>query len=139
MLCVEERTRLAIKNILLAAVFSEPSEAILSYAVSLARRYGSKMSLTGAVSASTICQIIEKGQIDLVVLGAQVRESRTPSPDTVIEEILRKVSCPILIIGPRVTQMELAKSEVERIVYVTDYTISSLDGVPYTLAWSRGP
>jgi nucleotide-binding universal stress UspA family protein len=67
--CVEERTRLSIKSLLLTAVFSEPSEAILSYAVSLARRYGSRMSLTGAVPAGAICQIIRKGQTDLVVLG----------------------------------------------------------------------
>jgi hypothetical protein len=37
---VEKRTRLAIKNILLAGVFFKPSEAILSYAVSLACHYG---------------------------------------------------------------------------------------------------
>jgi len=52
---VEEQTRLSIKNILLATVFTEPSEAILSYAVGLARRYGSKMSLTGAASPAAIC------------------------------------------------------------------------------------
>lgn len=30
---VDEQTRLSIKNILLATVFTEPSDAILSYAV----------------------------------------------------------------------------------------------------------
>jgi hypothetical protein len=55
---VEEQTRLSIKNILLATVFTEPSEAILSYAVRFARRYHSKMSLTGAASPGAICEII---------------------------------------------------------------------------------
>ena len=36
---VEEQTRLSIKNILLSTAFTEPSEAILSYAVRFARRY----------------------------------------------------------------------------------------------------
>jgi nucleotide-binding universal stress UspA family protein len=33
--------------------------------------------------------------------------------------------------------MELAKGELERIAYVTDFTISSLDGVPYALALAQ--
>jgi nucleotide-binding universal stress UspA family protein len=133
-LCVEERTHLAIKNILLAAVLAEPSDAILSYAASLARHYGSKMSLTGAVSGGAICEIIRKGEIDLLVLGTPVQESRKSALDTAVEEILRRVPCPMLIIGPRVTETELAKGNLERIVYVTDYTTGSLDGLPYALA-----
>ncbi len=131
--CVEERTGLAIKNILLAAVFSEPSEAILSYAASLARHYGSRMSLTGAVSAAAIYDIVRKGQIDLVVLGAKVQDSRMSRLDMAVEEILRNVPCPALVVGPRVTETELAKGDLERIVYVTDFTPGSLDGLPYTL------
>ncbi len=134
MLCVEEQTRLSIKNILLATVFSEPSPAILSYAVGLARRYGSTMSLTGAVSPGAICEIIRNRQVDLVVIGTHAQELRKSDLDSVSEEILHTVPCPMLIIGPKVTQMELAKGELERIVYVTDCTTSSLDGLPYALA-----
>lgn len=135
--CVEERTGLAIKNILLAAVFSEPSEAILSYAVSLARRYSSRMSLTGAVSSSALYEIIRKGQIDLLILGAQVQKSSTLRLDAELDAILRNVPCPILILGPRVTETDLAKPSLERIVYVTDYTTGSLDGLPYAIALAR--
>ncbi len=136
--CVEERTGLAIKNILLAAVFSEPSEAILFYAVSLARHYGSRISLSGAVSSGAVCEIVRKQQIDLVVLGAQVQDSRASRLDTTVDEIIRNVPCPALIVGPRVTETELANCGLERIVYVTDYTSGSLDGVPYTLALAQG-
>ncbi len=134
---VEEQTRLSIKNILLATVFTEPSEAVLSYAVGFARRYGSKMSLTGAASPAAICQIIAKCQIDLVVIGTQARDVRKSDLDVAVGEILRTVPCPMLIIGPRVTAVELTKEEFEQIVYVTDYTLSSLDGLPYTLALSQ--
>ncbi len=134
---VEEQTRLSIKNILLATVFMEPSEAILSYAVGFARRYGSKISLTGAASPGAICEVIGKWQVDLVVIGTQAQEVRKSDLDVAVGEILRTVPCPILIIGPRVTAVELAKEEFEQIVYVTDYTLSSLDGLPYTLALSQ--
>ncbi len=131
---IEEETRLSIKNILLATVFTEPWEAILCYAVGLARRYGSKMSLTGAASAAAICKIIEKGQADLVVIGTQAQDERKSDLDMAVGEILRTVPCPMLIIGPRVTPVELAKGEFEQIVYITDYSVSSLDGLSYALA-----
>jgi len=134
---VEEQTRLSIDNILLAGVFSEPSKSILAYTVGFARRYGSKMSLTGAASAGTICEIVRKWQVDLVVIGTHAQESPKSDLDTAVAEILRTLPCPMLIIGPRVPQIELAKGRLERIVYVTDFTISSLDGVPYALALAQ--
>jgi len=135
--CVEEQTRLSIRNILLATVFSEPSPEILSYAVGFARRYGSTMSLTGAVSPRAICEIIRNRQVDLVVIGTHAQELRKSDLDSAAEEILHTVPCPMLIIGPKVTHMELAKVDLERIVYVTDFTTSSLDGLPYALALAQ--
>ncbi len=134
---VEEETRLSIKNILLATMFSEPSEAILGYAVALARRYDSKMSLTGAASPGAIREIIRNQEVDLVVIGTHAHDSRKSYLDIAVGELLSSVPCPLLIIGPQVTQMQLAKSEIERIIYVTDYTISSLDDVPYALALAQ--
>jgi len=135
--CVEAQTRLSIKNILLATMFSEPSEAILSYAIGLARRYGSAMSLTGTATPRGIRAIIGNREVDLVVIGAHSHESRGSDLDTAVAEILRTVACPMLIVGPQVTQAELAKRELERMVYATDYTISSLDGLPYALALAQ--
>ncbi len=134
---VEEQTRLSIKNILLATVFTEPSEAILSYAVGLARRYGSKMSLTSTASPAAICETIGKWRADLVVIGTKAQDERKSDLDVAVGEILRTVPCPMLIIGPRVTPLELAKGEFVQIVYITDYTVSSLDGLPYALALSQ--
>jgi nucleotide-binding universal stress UspA family protein len=137
MFCVEEQTRLSIKNILLATMFSEPSELILSYAVDLARLYGSTMSLTGAVSPAAICEITRNRQADLVVIGTDVQELRKSDLDLVAGEILRNVPCPVLIIGPRVAHVKLGKGDLEQIVYVTDFTTSSLDGLPYALAFAQ--
>jgi nucleotide-binding universal stress UspA family protein len=54
-----------------------------------------------------------------------------------VEEILRNVPCPTLIAGPRVTETELANRDLERILYVADYTTGSLDGLPYALALAQ--
>jgi nucleotide-binding universal stress UspA family protein len=134
---VEEETRLSIKNILLATMFSEPSESLLGYVVGFARRYDAKTSLTGAASPGAIREIITKQEIDLVVIGTHAHDSRKSYLDIAVGELLSNVPCPMLIIGPQVTQMELAKSEIQRILYVTDYTISSLDGVQYALALAQ--
>ncbi|MBZ5572897.1 MAG: universal stress protein [Acidobacteriia bacterium] len=134
MACVEAQTRLSIKNILLGTVFSEASPAILSYTVGFARRYGSTMSLTGAVSPRAICEIVRNLRVDLAVIDTATQELQKADLDSATEEILSTVPCPVLIIGPRVAQMELAEGELERILYVTDFTISSLDGVSYALA-----
>jgi hypothetical protein len=101
---VEEQTRLLINNILLASVFSEPSEAILSYAVGFARRYGSRMFLTGAASPGAICEMIRNRQVDLMVISTDAQELRKSDLDTATMEILRTVPCPMLIIGPKVTR-----------------------------------
>lgn len=134
---VEEQTRLSIKNILLATVLTEPSEVILSYAVGFARHYHSRMSSTSAASPGAICGIIRKREIDFVVIGTDTCESRKSDLETAVGEMLRTVPCPMIVIGPLVPQVELAKGELERIVYVTDYTTGSLEGLPYALALAQ--
>jgi nucleotide-binding universal stress UspA family protein len=133
---VEEQTDLSIKNILLATDSSEPSEAILPYAVGLARRYGSSIWLADAISPEAICEIVRNRQVDLVVVGAHGQKLRFNLGSTA-EEIFRMLPCPVLIIGPKVTQTELAKRGLERIVYVTDFSTSSLDALPYALALAQ--
>ena len=135
--CVEEQTRLSIKNILLATGYSEPSEAILSYSASLARRYGSRISLAGTVSPEVICEIIRNRQVDLVVIGARAQKLRKFTLDSKVEDIVRTAPCPVLIIGPEVTHTELAKGALERIVYMTDFSISSLEALPYAVALAQ--
>jgi nucleotide-binding universal stress UspA family protein len=130
---MEEQTHLSIKNILLA---TEPSEGILSYVAGLAQRYGSSISLADAISSETICEIVRNRQVDLVVIGVHGEKLRFNLGSTA-EEILRMVPCPVLIIGPKVTQTELAKGGLERIVYVTDFSTSSLEALPYTVALAQ--
>jgi len=134
--CVQEQARLSIKNILLATKPSQSSEAILAYVVGLSRRYGASISLADVTSAEVICAIVSNREVDLVVVarGQRLRELGTPS---IAEDILPMVPCPVLIIGPAVTYTELARKALERIVYVTDFSISSLAALPYAVALAQ--
>lgn len=136
MSCVQERARLSIKKILLATTSSESSEAILAYVVGLSRRYGASISLADVISPEAICEIVSNREVDLVVVapGRRLRELGTPS---IAEDILPMVPCPLLIIGPEVTYTQLAKKALERIVYVTDFSISSLAALPYAVALAQ--
>lgn len=133
---VDEQTCLSIKNILLATNPSASSEAILAYVAGLARRYGASISFADVISPKAICAIVSNREVDLVVVapGQRLRELGTPS---IAEDILPMVPCPVLIIGPEVTYTQLAKKALERIVYVTDFSISSLEALPYAVALAR--
>jgi nucleotide-binding universal stress UspA family protein len=134
---VEDHTQLSIKSILLDTHASESSQASVRYVLGLAQRYGSTVSLADVTSAAAICQIAESRQADLLVIGADKLQLRNPDARPTIEEILRTAPCPVLIIGPEVTHREHAKLVLERIAYVTDFSTSSLDALPYTLALAQ--
>jgi nucleotide-binding universal stress UspA family protein len=134
--CIEEQTRVSIKNILLATTSSEFSEAILPYVAALARRYGARISLSDAISPEAISEIVNNREVDMVVVASRrkLRDTATPS---IGEDILPTVLCPVLVIGPEVTYTELANKALERIVYVTDFSISSLEALPYAVTLAQ--
>jgi nucleotide-binding universal stress UspA family protein len=132
--CVEELTLLSIKNILLATNSLESSELILRYLAGFARRYGATVSVAHVISPETISRIVSNREIDLVVIaGRRLRKLGARS----IEDVFPMVPCPVLVIGPEVTYTELAKKALDRIVYVTDFSISSLEALPYAAALAR--
>jgi nucleotide-binding universal stress UspA family protein len=134
--CVEEQARLSIKNILLATKPSQSSEAILAYVVGLSRRYGASISLADVTSAEVICAIVSNREVDLVVVARGQRLQKLGTA-CIVEDILPIVPCPVLIIGPAVTYTQLARKALERIVYVTDFSTSSLAALPYAVALAQ--
>ena len=133
---VEEQPRLSIKKILLATNSSESWEAILAYVAGLARQSGASISLADVTSAEVICAIVSNREVDLVVVATSRSWRKLGTPSTA-EDILTMMPCPVLIIGPEVTYTQLAKKALERIVYVTDFSISSLEALPYAVALAQ--
>jgi len=87
--------------------------------------------------AEAICLMVRNRQIDLVVIGTHDQKLQKFDIGSTTKEILRTVPCSVLIIGPKVTQTELAKGGLKPIVYVTDVTAGSLRALPYALALAQ--
>jgi nucleotide-binding universal stress UspA family protein len=91
-----------------------------------------------------IAQIIREEKIDLLIVGTHGRTGVGKLVmGSVAEEILRRVSCPVLTIGPHVrSQFSLSEKEpsletsasqikFDRILYATDFSPYSVAAAPY--------
>jgi Universal stress protein family len=104
---VREQALLSIKNILLAESPCMPSEGCMLYARRFARVYGASISFIGVTTPTTIAKIVSKEKIDLVVIATGQKSQRSGTI-SVAENIVPIVSCPVMVIGPRVSCTRLA-------------------------------
>jgi nucleotide-binding universal stress UspA family protein len=81
--------------------------------------------------------LVQKKQIDLVVVGTRGRTGLSKVVlGSVAEDIFRKVSCPVLTVGPSSDQ-DWAQREVgaeEAILFATDFGDASLKALPYAVS-----
>ena len=100
----------------------------------LARRRHSLLVETGG-AADVVVEATKKYGIDLVVAGTHGRGGITTLlVGSAAEEILRRVDCPVLIIGPHVPKAP-ASFKFQRILYATDYLEGSLHAFPLALTF----
>jgi len=86
----------------------------------------------------TLSEIIEEKCIDLLVFSTHGRTGLDRVLfGSVAEEILRKASCPVLAVGPAVTDRPKQRAELNRILYATDFSAESLAAVPYTVSLAQ--
>ena len=98
----------------------------------LARRRHSFLVESGGV-ADVVAETVQKCRIDLVVVGTHGRGGMTTLlMGSAAEEILRRVTCPVLTIAPHVPQAPAA-FKFRRILYATDYQPGSLHALPHAL------
>jgi nucleotide-binding universal stress UspA family protein len=84
--------------------------------------------------ADAIEQIIATHDIDLAVVGTQGRTGFYKLLlGSIAEEILRRASCPVLSIGPRVTA-KAGQGEFHSILFATDFSKESLTALPYAIS-----
>lgn len=96
-----------------------------------------------------ISEVISVNRIDLLVAGTHGRRGVSKLlMGSTAEEILRRAHCPVLTVGPRVSQPSgkmlqeeehLAPAEIrfQRIVYATDFTPQSLTAKPLAVSLTR--
>lgn len=83
---------------------------------------------------TAISDVVHKQSIDLIVVGTHGRQGfRKVILGSAAEKIYRRVSCPVLTVGPIA---DLGKSEwkLKRILFPTDFSDGSLHALPYALS-----
>ncbi len=170
--------RLKLDNILAATDFSSASKTALCYALSMARRHGSKVFVVHVSSAQSeanlmdawrtaqaeitdhlvagrlrglqhellvksgdvwtvLAQLIAECGIDLVVVGTRGRTGVWKLLlGSVAETIFRQASCPVLTVGPGISQQD-PEIGPQRILVPTGFAPQSLYAVGYALRLAR--
>jgi nucleotide-binding universal stress UspA family protein len=85
-----------------------------------------------------ISMILEKNRIDLIVLGTHGRKGlEKVLMGSVAEAVFRRVSCPVLTVGPFVHGNAKRAAEMKRILFASDFSEASEGAVPYALSLAQ--
>jgi nucleotide-binding universal stress UspA family protein len=84
---------------------------------------------------NTLADLVERHQIDLVVVGSRGREGmRKLMLGSGAEQIFRRARCPVLTVGPNVQRTEVECESWKNILFATDFSEGSLEALPYALS-----
>jgi nucleotide-binding universal stress UspA family protein len=76
--------------------------------------------------------MIEKNDIDLVVIGTHGREGlKKLVLGSVAEEVFRRAPCPVVTVGPHVAPECFEQGRLRRILFASDLSPSSLHALPF--------
>lgn len=91
----------------------------------------------GGVS-DAVFEDIDRLGIDLVVLGTHGREGfGRLMMGSIAEEIIRRVTCPVLTIGPRVAARMPGEAEFKEIIFATNFGMESCAATPYAISLAQ--
>ena len=84
---------------------------------------------------NTILKIIQREEIDLMVLGTHGRTGlKRLFLGSVAEELFRSAPCPVLTVGPMVNPARSNDLAIHRILCAIDFEPASVNALPYALA-----
>jgi nucleotide-binding universal stress UspA family protein len=83
-------------------------------------------------------EMVEKGKIDLIVMGTHGRTgvSRALLGSTA-EETFRKATCPVLTVGPNVSDDTERRLTMKQILFATDFSEESVAALPYAVSLAQ--
>lgn len=82
-----------------------------------------------------LLNIIQERHIDLVVLGTHGASGvEKLALGSIAEEVFRRASCPVLTVGPGVTDTGKQAGDLRSIVYPTDFSSQAREALPYALS-----
>ncbi len=86
----------------------------------------------------TLSEIVEKQKTDLIVMGTHGRTGVSRALlGSAAEEIFRKASCPVLTVGPRVSQNTERRLAMKEILFATDFSPESLAALPFAVSLAQ--
>jgi nucleotide-binding universal stress UspA family protein len=179
----EPKQRSKFKQILIATDFSDVSARAFGYAVAIARRLNSSISLVHATPPDphepipiyplpkeldrswldaeeqlkkigeqiddlhphlfapkgrvwdVLASVIRQENVDLVVLGTRGRGGLTKlALGSVAEDVLQRIPCPVLTVGPNVPQAGPETTEFKRILFATDFGTTTEKALHYAMS-----
>ncbi len=85
-----------------------------------------------------IDETVKQQKIDLIVMGTRGRTGiGRVLLGSVAEEIFRRISCPVLTVGPHVSKRAEKQLEMKEILYATDFSPASLAALPYATSLAQ--
>jgi nucleotide-binding universal stress UspA family protein len=85
-----------------------------------------------------ISDAVTKQKTDLIVIGTRGRTGvGRLFLGSVAEEIFRRASCPVLTVGPQVSQDTGRRLEMREILYATDFSSESVAALPYAVSMAQ--
>lgn len=85
-----------------------------------------------------LSELIHEKQIDLIVMGTHGREGIGKILlGSVTENVLRRVPCPVLTIGPYVEVDPGRATQMKRILFATDFSPASQAAAPYAISLAQ--
>jgi nucleotide-binding universal stress UspA family protein len=83
----------------------------------------------------SLAQIVEKAEIDLIVVGTHGRTGlKKLVLGSVAEEIFREAPCPVLTVGPQVTSELRHTPQIKTVLYATDFSADCPGALQQALA-----
>jgi len=87
---------------------------------------------------SNIEEVLEKGNIDLIIIGTRGRTGIGRAVlGSVAEEILRRSPCPVLTVGPHISPNTKRRLEMKEILCAVDFSPNLWPRSPTRFLWPK--
>lgn len=79
--------------------------------------------------------IVEEKKIDLIVLGTHGRRGlKKLVLGSTAELVFRRAPCPVLTVGPHITKLDMARTDIAPVLFATDFSEGSEHALPYAVS-----
>ncbi len=85
-----------------------------------------------------LASLVEEKSVDLIVVGTHGRRGlKKLVLGSTAEQVFRLARCPVLTVGPRTTNADMAQASVAPVLFATDFSFGSRHALPYALSLAR--